>query len=659
LRICVIGKFPPIQGGVSMRTYWTAHALATRGHDVHVVTNAKEAVAPFRMHMRPEDWQRCEAVYGAGRVSVHWTDPVDRSQSYLPMASPFVTKLATVAARVHAECPFDVIYSHYLEPYGVAGHLAADMTGVPQVVRMAGSDAGQLWHHPQFEALYDHVLCSAEAVIASGTVAERAIARGVDPDRVAFGGGYKLPEDLFAPQGPRIDLARLREEVQSEPDLREQLWGTFPSDRPYFGVYGKLGANKGSFALLEALHRLKRAGLDVGLVALAHGKPEIEARFRARARELDLIDRILQIPFLPHWRVPEFVRSCLAVCCLEQGFPIGFHSPIVPREVLLCGTCLVASTEMIRKLPGYERLPPGYGCVAVRDVHDVEALAGQLAAIAEDPGPAPVVGARGRRFACELQEDVIFPEPLELILEAAASRAGVPSELRLATDSEDAEGGTTRFPLTALVVAAIGDGIDRVVGSEATPDRPVDVATARGLLAAVETAAARGGGRMKSMISAIEIEIAIAEAEEAPGSTTPTRDFIPVAGLQNGRWAMDEQDLAAAIPRRDPQLCVLTFDYDVSPFMVAQNINDFPIRLEQTPSHLIAFRCRGGARREPLLVDATTARILQLSDGTRTVAQVASELGQGQTIDDHLGWIEELFRRRLIHLERASAKCRR
>ena len=40
MRICIIGKFPPIQGGVSTRTYWTAHQLAARGHEVHVVTNA-------------------------------------------------------------------------------------------------------------------------------------------------------------------------------------------------------------------------------------------------------------------------------------------------------------------------------------------------------------------------------------------------------------------------------------------------------------------------------------------------------------------------------------------------------------------------------------------------------------------------------------------
>jgi hypothetical protein len=133
------------------------------------------------MHMRDVDWQRCGGGYGAGRVTVHWTDAVDRSQSYLPMASPFITKLATLATNAHAAHPFDVIYSHYLEPYGVAGHLVSQMIGVPQVVRMAGSDAGRLWHHPQFEALYDHVLRSAEVVVAGGSVAERAIARGIDP----------------------------------------------------------------------------------------------------------------------------------------------------------------------------------------------------------------------------------------------------------------------------------------------------------------------------------------------------------------------------------------------------------------------------------------------------------------------------------------------
>jgi glycosyltransferase involved in cell wall biosynthesis len=412
-----------------MRTYWAAHALAARGHEIHVITNAKEVRPPFRMHMREQDWQRCEASYGEGSVTVHWTDPVDPSQAYIPMASPFVSKLAGIALRIHSEHPFDVIHSFYLEPYGVAGHLAAQMTNVPHVTRMAGSDAGRLWRHPQLEALYDHVLRSAAGVITGNAVAARAIQRGVDAGRIAFAGGVVVPEDVFTPIGPCFDVAALRREVAADPDLFDLCWGEFTGRRPYFGVYGKLGESKGSFALLAAMQRLKKAGLDVGLVALAHGPPAVEERFRAQALDFGLADRILQLPFLPHWRVPEFIRGCLAVCCLEQDFPIRFHSPIMPREVLLCGTCLVAATEVIRKLPCCNQLPHGFGCVAVEDVNNVDALSKHLAAIVEDPGPALDVGARGREFACLMQRNVPFPQELERTLEAAAAGRRIRSKV--------------------------------------------------------------------------------------------------------------------------------------------------------------------------------------------------------------------------------------
>src|SRR4029453_750253 len=118
---------------------------------------------------------------------------------------------------------------------------------------------------------------------------------------------------------------------------------------------------------------------------------------------------------IPHWRVPEFLRGCLAVCCLEHDFPIGIHSPIIPREVLMAGTCLVGSTEVIRKLPSYDRLPHGYGCIAIEDVDDIDVLSARLAAIADDPDTAAAIGRRGHRFAAELQQGVQSPQILERI----------------------------------------------------------------------------------------------------------------------------------------------------------------------------------------------------------------------------------------------------
>jgi glycosyltransferase involved in cell wall biosynthesis len=643
-----------------MRTYWTAHALAERGHEIHVVTNAKEAYPPFRMHMRPEDWMRCEAQSQIGSVKVHWTDPVDRSQSYIPMASPFVSKLAGIAARVHSERPFDLILSHYLEPYGVAGHLAAEIAGVPHVVRMAGSDAGRLWRHPQFEPLYDHVLRSAEVVVATGVIAERAIARGVDIARIVPGGGFVVPEQWFTPAGPAIDLAKLRSEVGPDPVMRDQFWGGFMADRPYFGVCGKLGENKGSFALLAAMQRLKLARADVGLVAVAHGQPEVEKKFRRRVRELGLADRVLQIPFLPHWRVPEFLRSCLAVCCLEQDFPITFHTPIVPLEVLLCGKCLVGSTEVIRKLPNYEQLPNGYGCVAIEDVNDVAALSERLAAIVQDPAPTAAIGARGRKFAGELQKGLAFPDTLERILEAAAQRKISHAMYPRADDVMD-KTEKRRFPLTQIAVAEMAKRPG--MANRRDVEDSIDLARASEVLSSVERGMREGHHALESLASAVRVEIAIATAESEVMDIDHTAWFDPLFSLRMRRWGLGEDEFAALLPVRDPRVRILKFNDDISEFRGVRTAAELPAAPKSGPSFVVAFAGEGGAR-DPLLVDHATARILELSEGQLTAGEICEHLkrerGSSEVRND-LAWIESLFVSGLIRLQHPDVtnECRR
>jgi glycosyltransferase involved in cell wall biosynthesis len=612
------------------------------------VTNAKEAQPPFRMHMRPMDWACCDIDYGRGSVSVHWTDPVDASQNYIPMASPFVSKLAAIAMRLHAERAFDVMFTFYLEPYGVAGHLAAQMTGTPHVVRTAGSDAGRLWRHPQLEPLYDQVLRSAAAMITGPAVAERAIAHGVDPTRIAFAGGVLVPEHIFTADGPLLDLAALRHEVAADPALRDLLWGEFAADRPYFGIYGKLGETKGSFALLEALHRLDRAGIEVGLVALAHGTPAVQARFRARAQELGLARRILQIPFVPHWRVPEFLRSCLAVCCLEQDFPITFHTPIVLREVLLCGTCLVAATEVIRKLPDYERLPDGYGCVAIEDVNDIDELSGSLAAVASDPAPARTVGARGRQFVLDLQNEMSDSAELEQVLVAAAARRPIRSTAIQTVSATDA---WSRFRFAELAKEAIEPSGKRRVGPDAdASSRPIaDVREASAVLRKLEQEVAGGNDRVRALMPAVQVEIAVAEAENELDQAPSVPGVDRLFRLQTRRWAMGDGDLASLFPMRDSSLRMLEFEFDVTEFVSVRTAADVPAAPASRRSFIAAFGNADGARRAPLVLDEPTAQVLALSDGTRTSSDIAQQLAR-DCASGVLERIETLFVQGLIML---------
>jgi glycosyltransferase involved in cell wall biosynthesis len=649
LRICIIGKFPPIQGGVSVRTYWIAHDLAARGHEVHVVTNAKEAAPPFRIHMRRQDWKRCEASYpaagsaSAGSVTVHWTDPLDRSQHYIPLASPFVSKLAGTAARVHAERPFDLIYSHYLEPYGIAGHLAADIARVPHIARMAGSDAGRLWLHPQLETLYDHVLRSARIVIAGGTVAGRAVKHGVDPARIEPGDRFLLPEDLFRPEGPKLDLTGLRHEVErDDPEIRDAFWGGFTGELPFFGIYGKLGETKGSFAVLAAMARLKQQGLAVGLVAMAHGWPALEQKFRARAEELGIADRILQIPFLPHWRVPEFLRSCLAVCCLEQDFPIAFHTPLVAREVLTCGTCLVASTELIRKLPDHLQLPDGYGCVAIPDVQDVDTLSARLGTIVRDPGPIASVAARGRSFAAAMQEAARVSGSLETTLKAATEKRLRAKKRSAATTSPS----HPRFPVAHAVAASL-----KLDDNGAAFDLP----QARDVLSATERAIRSGHASLRSAFSAIQIEVALAEAELPGPDTAEPPD--PLFRLRTRRWGLADGDLAALVPIRDPQLRLLRLD--ASELTQLRTTRKHSLEQNRHECNIVTFAQSNGEARNRLLINDVSARILELSDGKRTAREIAGDIEANNPQahgESPLKVIEEMFAAGLLWLMEAGKR---
>jgi hypothetical protein len=52
--------------------------------------------------MRRQDWKRCEGSYPQQSPGLA-TDPIDGSQFYIPMTSPFVSKLAAMTAPVHSE----------------------------------------------------------------------------------------------------------------------------------------------------------------------------------------------------------------------------------------------------------------------------------------------------------------------------------------------------------------------------------------------------------------------------------------------------------------------------------------------------------------------------------------------------------------------------
>jgi hypothetical protein len=302
---------------------------------------------------------------------------------------------------------------------------------------------------------------------------------------------------------------------------------------------------------------------------------------------------------------------------------------------------------VLRKLPEYDRLPSGYGCVAVDNVHDVGELAQRLADIANDPAPAVAVGARGHDFARRLERQTEFPRRLDKILTAAAARKRLPAAF--SGNSDKTGSSDDSFQLTQLCA----DTLQKITGKRLPTNGRIDIAQAHTILDAIRKATAKGETSLKPLIPAVEIEITVATAERTLGELRDGEKNKSFVRLNIPRWAIDSGDLAQLLPIQNPRMNIIKFNFDVSHYLTSRNVGEFPVVVTKQPSYVLVFAPAKGRRSEPLLVDGATARILQLSEGRQTAWEIAAQLEseEGATsVEDSLAWIEELFRRGLIGL---------
>lgn len=128
--------------------------------------------------------------------------------------------------------------------------------------------------------------------------------------------------------------------------------------------------------------------LEINFVAMSGGTER--RRFLGEVDELGLADVTWTLPFLPHWRVPEILRACTAVCGLERDFPVEVHRPGLPMELISSGTCAVLSAEVVRTQPYWPELRDN--ARVVEDPRDIDELATVLATVIEDPAAAVEFG---------------------------------------------------------------------------------------------------------------------------------------------------------------------------------------------------------------------------------------------------------------------------
>ncbi len=327
MRILMIVKYPPIQGGVSIQNYWLAQTFAELGHEVVVLTNADEVEDEYRIKLSEEDKRKLTGFRKTNSIRFVSTEP-DEKEFYIPYSKPFGSKLLSLGLEIVKEFKPDFIYAHYVEPYGVAAMNLSALTGVPYTIKHAGSDLGKLSKLSQLKTLHEQVYRRAMLVATQGKHHHYFHDIGVSAEKLTVLGFKPWPADVFFPANLPMDTKTCK-----------------------LLIYGKTGRTKGTDQLIDALATLDSAEPAVKVTAYWGGKHF--QKYRDKINSLGLVERgLLELrPYAPHWKIADAIRESHAVLYLENDFKISIHGPGIPFEVLGTGRPLITTEEIASKYP--------------------------------------------------------------------------------------------------------------------------------------------------------------------------------------------------------------------------------------------------------------------------------------------------------------------
>ncbi|MFX1561725.1 MAG: N-acetyl-alpha-D-glucosaminyl L-malate synthase BshA [Promethearchaeota archaeon] len=136
----------PGVGGSGLLATRLAVELAQRGHEVHLITYE----IPYLLQ--------------EGRYENITVDLVNVLEYPLFRYPPYTVALASEMAQVVKSQKLDLIHVHYAIPHAVSAYLARQMTGIPYVVTLHGSDVHTLGADPAYQSTTRFAVEAANAV---------------------------------------------------------------------------------------------------------------------------------------------------------------------------------------------------------------------------------------------------------------------------------------------------------------------------------------------------------------------------------------------------------------------------------------------------------------------------------------------------------------
>ena len=382
MKICILGKYPPIEGGVSSYNYWLARYLGRKGHKVFVVTNADEVEPEYREDILPKDATLLEP----RNVKVLNTFPLSRR--IIPQYPPFIAKLASLAIDVIRKEKIDALYSNYLLPYGVAAYIVKQATDVPWFLDHAGSDITNLFDEPLLRPVFIEICKKADLIINSPQVEERLIKTAIiDKSKKSLCIDVTFYTEIIADSFlPKIKPFNLR-----------PYYHKFKRNLPVFTFFGKISQLKKTFAFVEAASYLPKGNFYL-LFVTERGRMLIS--LRNLVTKFGLSEYSCFLPFQPPWLIPSIMNASTCIVAPESQeepyLPKGTHGSRLCLEAMLCAKCALIGQKMSNK--GFYPNCKDRKHFLIVNPNNTESFAKKLKLIIDNPSLAAKIGKEARRF---------------------------------------------------------------------------------------------------------------------------------------------------------------------------------------------------------------------------------------------------------------------
>lgn len=377
MNICFISKYPPIEGGVSAETYWLAKALGERGHKISIVTNSWEVEEDYREEVSKEELTYLEPKNVTLYSSINdFIPPILRSQYY-------TEKLINLSVDVIRSNDIQVLYSHYMIPYGVVGFVAKKITKTPHVFRHAGSDMGRLYRSKFLRTVFLEVLKDADKVICGRDM-------------------FRLFEENHLDLGKCSRTDRSVNPEYFNPDVKafDLLGYTKSTDVSVFTYFGKISEMKKTYAFVDAASKIKNKKF---LLVFVTGNGGRVREFKKYVSSVGLMDKCVFLPFQPPWKIPSIMRASTCVVSPESeessDLQKGSHYPKVIAEAMACGKCAIMG-EGVAKKGIYADLMPEKNILVVNP-HDINEFKNKMEYIIDNPTIVDDIGKNAYKFSKE------------------------------------------------------------------------------------------------------------------------------------------------------------------------------------------------------------------------------------------------------------------